>query len=85
MDIERNKIFVSYEEKVITLIIDMINKFNFSGTVAKRGIGTALVSEALNVASKHGINVVQCMALSLYTQKMCQRFNFEEFNRYDMK
>ena len=63
----------------------MINKFNFSGTVAKRGIGTALVSEALNVASKHGINVVQCMALSLYTQKMCQRFNFEEFNRYDIK
>ena len=75
---------VSYEEKFITLIIDIINKFNFSGTVAKRGIGTALVSEALNVASKHGINVVQCMALSLYTQKMCQRFNFEEFNRYDI-
>ena len=75
---------VSYEEKFITPIIDIISKFNFSGTVAKRGIGTALVSEALNVASKHGINVVQCMALSLYTQKMCQRFNFEEFNRYDI-
>ena len=53
----------------------------FSGAVAKRGVGTALVSEALAVASKHNIGTVQCMALSLYTQKMCQKFNFEEFNR----
>ena len=53
----------------------------YSGAVAKRGVGTALVSEALNVASKHGIDTVQCMALSLYTQKMCQKFSFEEFNR----
>ena len=51
-------------------------------TVAKRGIGSALVSEALRVASKNGIKAIQCMALSLYTQKLCQRFNFEEISRY---
>ena len=54
---------------------------NSSSAVAKRGVGTALVSEALAVASKNGIDTVQCMALSLYTQKMCQKYNFEEFNR----
>ena len=58
-----------------------LNIYIFSAAVAKRGVGTALVSEALTAASKNGIDTVQCMALSLYTQKMCQRFNFEEFNR----
>ena len=59
----------------------MILTNSCSGEVAKRGVGTALVQEALAVASKNGIDTVQCMALSLYTQKMCQKYNFEEYNR----
>ena len=53
-----------------------------SKAAAGRGIASALMGEALNVASKAGIRGLECMALSLYTQRICQRLNFQDVNRY---
>ena len=53
-----------------------------SESAGGRGIGSALMEEAANVAAKAGITSIQCMALSTYTQKICERLNFRSANRY---
>lgn len=49
-----------------------------SQSVARQGIGHLLLQESLKVGKTNGFEAIQCMALSLFTQKICLKQNFEE-------
>ena len=52
--------------------------YHFSQSVTRQGVGQALMKEALKIATENGYEVIQCMALSLYTQKICEKLNYKQ-------
>ena len=56
----------------------MMYIFCFSQNIAKQGLGKLLMAESMKMAKQNGFDGVQCMALSLYTQKICVKQGFDK-------
>ena len=46
-----------------------------------KGLATAMIQRGLDQSSTEGYEAAQCMALSIYTQKICARLGFETVSR----
>ncbi len=46
----------------------------------RRGVGTALIREALSHGRRKGFESAQCMALSAHTQRICSNLGMRELN-----
>ena len=58
------------------------SEFNhFSISLTGQGIGKGLMEESINIAKTNGFEVIQCMALSYYTHKICEKQGYEVLYR----